>query len=837
MKQRLLFLFSLLLFSYSAKATHIVGGEFELQHIVNYNYRLTMNLYNDLINGNPLAVDQDITVYIFSKKDNRLLMHVPMSIRSRSNVNYTNIDCTIGGLRTGKVVYDQVITLSPNVFNDPAGYYISWERCCRNSTINNIMDPGGAAQTFYMEFPAVIQNGIFFKNSSPRLFPPLSDYACVGELFYFDFNGTDPDGDSLVYEMITPLNGFTHRDAPVGSGSAAPYPTIKWLSGYNQETQIKGNPAINIDRQTGRLIMRPSSKGLFVFGIRVEEYRNKKKIGEVRRDFQVLVLDCPKNETPVIVAREQGSNQNYQQSEVMRIDAKGNRCINILFTDPDINEFVSLKVMPVNFSSTDYTLSGTLQGMINNGSTQDTLRATVCFSECFSTKGGIYKMDLIVQDDGCSLPRQDTVRVSFIIDPVPDEEPTLSLSTPNRIFTVGIGDKLDFNVRGADADGSVVSLSARGVNFDLQAMGASFTNQTGPAEVQSPFSWDIECETIKQESYQVEFTVTSEYCGETKTIKEIVEVRTKYENNVPVISSDQQSLVIDLKAGEPFEAKIFGNDIDKHILVLSANGEGFDLASRNMTFTSTGGAGRAEGIFKWVATCESAEGSVTKVVFNLSEEACISSPNQILMLEFRVTSPNTEPEFTSDKPAPVYELELNEEFEVNLLGEDIDLNYLTIEAAGVGFNMQELGMTFTATPGNGNAIGKFNWVANCLGAGVEELMVNFTLKEEACNPSTDKILPVVLKVKVPELADFIPPNIFTPNGDGLNDVFEIPSLPSDFCSSSFANIIIYNRWGIEVFRSTDTNFKWTGKGMNDGVYFYVIDFKTSKYKGSVTMVR
>lgn len=837
MIQRLLLLLLFIMFSYSLKATHIVGGEFELQHIVNSNYRLTLNLYNDLINGDPLAVDQNITVYIFSKKDNRFMMSVPMSIRSRSNVNYTNIDCTIGGLRTGKVVYDQVITLQTNIFNDPAGYYISWERCCRNSTITNIVDPGGAAQTFYMEFPAVVQNGSFFKNSSPRLFPPLSDYACVNELFYFDFNGTDPDGDSLVYEMVSPLNGYTNRNAPVGNGSPAPYPTVTWQAGFNEQTQIRGNPAINIDRRTGRLTMRPGAKGLFVFGIKVEEYRNKKKIGEVRRDFQVLVLECPRNETPVVVAREQESNAYYKEKDVMRIAANGSRCIDILYTDPDASEFVSLKVLPVNFTSTDFTLSGTMQGMINNGSTQDTLRAKVCFSDCFDTKGGIYKMDLIVQDDGCSLPRQDTVRVSFIIDPVPDEEPTLSLSTPNRIFTVGIGDKLDFNVIGADADGSNVSLSAKGLNFDLQAKGATFTNQTGPGQVQSPFSWNIDCETVKQGAYQIEFTVSSEFCGETITTKEVVEVRTKYENNIPVISSDQQTQVINLKVGDPFQARIYGNDIDKDVLALAANGEGFDLASRNMTFTSTGGAGSAEGLFTWVATCESVEGSVTKVVFNLSEEACIASPDQTLVFEFRVTAPNIEPEFTSDKPAPVYEVELNEAFEVNLLGEDIDQNYLVIEAAGVGFNMQELGMTFTATPGNGNAIGKFNWVANCLGAGMEELKINFTLKEEACNPSADKILPLVLKVKVPQLADFIPPNIFTPNGDGLNDVFEIPSLPSDFCSSSFTNVVIYNRWGIEVFRSADSNFKWNGKGMNDGVYFFVIDFKTSKYKGSVTLVR
>src|SRR5690606_15783890 len=98
----------------------------------------------------------------------------------------------------------------------------------------------------------------------------------------------------------------------------------------------------------------------------------------------------------------------------------------------------------------------------------------------------------------------------------------------------------------------------------------------------------------------------------------------------------------------------------------------------------------------------------------------------------------------------------------------------------------------------------------CMGAGMEEIKVNFLLKEDACSPADVQVLPVIFKIKIPQLADFVPANIFTPNGDGLNDAFEIPFMPSDFCSAAFANIIIYNRWGKEVYRSADKNFKWDG---------------------------
>ena len=45
------------------------------------------------------------------------------------------------------------------------------------------------------------------------------------------------------------------------------------------------------------------------------------------------------------------------------------------------------------------------------------------------------------------------------------------------------------------------------------------------------------------------------------------------------------------------------------------------------------------------------------------------------------------------------------------------------------------------------------------------------------------------------------------------------------------------RWGKEVFASKAHNFKWDGKSVNDGVYYYVIDYGVDIFRGSVTLVR
>ncbi len=86
--------------------------------------------------------------------------------------------------------------------------------------------------------------------------------------------------------------------------------------------------------------------------------------------------------------------------------------------------------------------------------------------------------------------------------------------------------------------------------------------------------------------------------------------------------------------------------------------------------------------------------------------------------------------------------------------------------------------------------------------------------------------------------DLTIPNVFTPNGDGINDYFEILNL--DHYPN--AHIVIYNRWGKKVFEHNDYyNNWWDGRDQPDGVYFYVLRYhrmgKTRYAEGAVTIVR
>ncbi len=81
--------------------------------------------------------------------------------------------------------------------------------------------------------------------------------------------------------------------------------------------------------------------------------------------------------------------------------------------------------------------------------------------------------------------------------------------------------------------------------------------------------------------------------------------------------------------------------------------------------------------------------------------------------------------------------------------------------------------------------------------------------------------------------DYKLPNVFTPNGDGINDFFR----PSNYSFVERVDMKIYNRWGTLVFKTEDPDINWDGKRMNTnqlvtpGVYYYVCDVYENRLTG------
>jgi gliding motility-associated-like protein len=85
------------------------------------------------------------------------------------------------------------------------------------------------------------------------------------------------------------------------------------------------------------------------------------------------------------------------------------------------------------------------------------------------------------------------------------------------------------------------------------------------------------------------------------------------------------------------------------------------------------------------------------------------------------------------------------------------------------------------------------------------------------------------------------PNVFSNNGDGLNDYFQV-----HYTGIDQFHVRIYDRWGMMVFESFDKDFKWDGflhaEIVQEGVYTWVIDATSVKgnkinVAGNVTLMR
>lgn len=93
----------------------------------------------------------------------------------------------------------------------------------------------------------------------------------------------------------------------------------------------------------------------------------------------------------------------------------------------------------------------------------------------------------------------------------------------------------------------------------------------------------------------------------------------------------------------------------------------------------------------------------------------------------------------------------------------------------------------------------------------------------------------------PVACEVLIPNIFTPNGDGKNEFFQLDNI-EQYPSNS---VQIFNRWGKEVFSVTgynnsNTSKRFDGKDLPDGVYFYIVnlnDGSTEPKSGTVTINR
>ncbi|MEM9052178.1 MAG: PKD domain-containing protein [Bacteroidota bacterium] len=270
----------------NTKGEHIIGGEMFYECNGDGTYTFTMKLFRDC-NSSGAQFDNPARFSVFG--DNNIWIENLSASLANINEIDPNFDSPCVDFPPDVCVEEGIYTFTIPLNTDFQGYQVVYQRCCRNQTILNLENPGFQGLTIVSEVP---RNEVAECNSSPFFnnFPP--PVLCSFENLVFDHSATDPDGDELVYSLCAPYLGGTQAvPAPI-TASSPPYNEVLYSGSYTAIDPLDADPILFIDPGTGLLTGQPTTQGQYVVGVCVEEYRDGLLVGTNKRDFQFNVAPC-----------------------------------------------------------------------------------------------------------------------------------------------------------------------------------------------------------------------------------------------------------------------------------------------------------------------------------------------------------------------------------------------------------------------------------------------------------------------------------------------------------------------------------------------------------------
>lgn len=316
MKRTYYILLTLLFLCHFSMADHIVGAELTYKHIENKQYEFTLNLYRDCA-GIDVAEEYNIGYYALSCGITNGVFKVNKKYYEEiSPVCPTERSICQGGKGPGiqKYVYTGIVTLNEKC----SDYVFSWVKTneYRNKAITNINNPDQTS--IYIE--AKLNNLIVENNSSPEFQKDPVAYLALNQEGAFNPDPNDPDGDDLVFKLITPRAKFNAL--------------VSYKAPFSPHNPLTSSQNLSINSSNGAIQITPTKEEISVIAILVEEYRNGQLIGSIVRDMQLIAEDRS-NQNPVVSGINGGSSKEYEICAGQRV------CFDISANDPD-NQKVKL---------------------------------------------------------------------------------------------------------------------------------------------------------------------------------------------------------------------------------------------------------------------------------------------------------------------------------------------------------------------------------------------------------------------------------------------------------------------------------------------------------------
>jgi len=785
------------LFKNPVQASHVAALDLTLTCIGGNDYIVRFVMYRDCSGINaPTTVNltfqcPSTPAYNFTINQVQMVPGTGQEVTPGCNAMPTR--CS-GGTMYGlqEWVYQAQVTLPPC-----NSWKVFWTTCCRNPS-NTITSPTSASA--YIE--VTLNNLQTPCNSSPYFTNKPVTVMCVNQTACYNHGAVDPDGDSLVYAMVTPFNSSSTT-------------FVNWIPPYTATQPLPSNPPITINPLTGDICMTPTMNIVSPMAVRVEQWRTingvPTMIGAIYRDLQINVVTCT-NQIPKLSGMDSTMTNGYSPNDTTYLKEY---CLGdtVRFAmwgyDADVPN-PSVLGDPHKFSIT--WNSGIPQGSFstfyqNTDSAYATFTwvpnathvstvpkcftATIkdgacpyngsqTFSYCVTIRGmsvNIGSDTLLCKGESVTFNAvADTTTVNYIwyLDGIPTGVPLSSTSYTLNTTNLAPG----IHIVSIQTNDGGTTVKCPGVdNAVINVIPLPMPNLGNDTTLCSPHTMTLDAGP----GAQYLWSPTGQF---TQTIT--------------VTQSGSYSVIVDGGNG----TRCVGQD---NIEVEIVNIPVFDLGPD---------------------TCSSVGVSINAMVpgafytWNTGANTHEITPSQSGVYSVTITyKPGSGCEASDSKVFNIVNVDLGP-----------DTTICTHESVTLLAPSAPTGHTYA-----------YLWFPD--GQTTREIVIGdktpgtYVITVDAGGGCTGSVTVEVINCPITI------PNVFTPNADGVNDIFKIDGIEN----YPGSKVLIYNRWGQRVYSSDDYNdaVAWDARNNSDGVYFYVVYVRSrikgveeyKEYSGSVTVLR
>ena len=289
---------------FQMQATHLMGGEITWECIKvgpdAGKYIFKLKLYRDC-DGTSLSTFAQ-TIYVW---DHPTVTQMSVDFISNTDISpdcdVTNsgnpqLDCS--GNPVGAVeeyIYESLPLSLPG--SPPAtGWHFTWDSCCRNGAITNLVlsSPTSPSEGFTLRasmFPYYDNLGNVVPadpcfDSSPIFNESPKTIICTGYPFAYSHNASDDELDEVFYDWDEPLDDFFGAFNPPVAPTALPF-----LAPYSYDNPLPGG--VTLDTVTGEIAYNSTISGNFVTVVRIDAYKCGQLVAQIFREIQAVLISCP----------------------------------------------------------------------------------------------------------------------------------------------------------------------------------------------------------------------------------------------------------------------------------------------------------------------------------------------------------------------------------------------------------------------------------------------------------------------------------------------------------------------------------------------------------------